>query len=32
MAVKVDINGFGRIGRVAFWEMFAAVWYDVRLQ
>ena len=29
MAVKVAINGFGRIGRLAFREMFAAEGYEV---
>ncbi len=29
MAVKVAINGFGRIGRLAFRQMFGAVGYDV---
>ena len=27
--VKVAINGFGRIGRLAFRQMFAAPGYDV---
>ena len=29
MAVKVAINGFGRIGRLAFRQMFGAPGYDV---
>ena len=29
MAVKVAINGFGRIGRLAFRQMFGAEGYDV---
>ena len=29
MAVKVAINGFGRIGRLAFRQMFAAEGYEV---
>ena len=29
MAVKVAINGFGRIGRLAFWQMLKAEEYDV---
>ena len=29
MAVKVAINGFGRIGRLAFRQMFGAQGYDV---
>ena len=29
MAVKVAINGFGRIGRLAFRQMFDAEGYDV---
>ena len=29
MAVKVAINGFGRIGRLAFRQMFNAAGYDV---
>ncbi|MEF9840728.1 MAG: glyceraldehyde 3-phosphate dehydrogenase NAD-binding domain-containing protein, partial [Lachnospiraceae bacterium] len=29
MAVKVAINGFGRIGRLAFRQMFGAVGYEV---
>ena len=29
MAVKVAINGFGRIGRLAFWQMFKADNYEV---
>ena len=28
MAVKVAINGFGRIGRLAFRQMFGADGYD----
>ena len=29
MAVKVAINGFGRIGRLAFRQMFGAEGYEV---
>ena len=29
MSVKVAINGFGRIGRLAFREMFGAEGYEV---
>ena len=29
MAVKVAINGFGRIGRLAFRQMFEAEGYEV---
>ena len=29
MAVKVAINGFGRIGRLAFKQMFGAKGYEV---
>ena len=29
MSVKVAINGFGRIGRLAFRQMFGAEGYDV---
>ena len=29
MAVKVAINGFGRIGRLAFRQMFAAEGYEI---
>ena len=29
MAVRVAINGFGRIGRLAFRQMFQAEGYDV---
>ncbi|MBO4749022.1 MAG: type I glyceraldehyde-3-phosphate dehydrogenase, partial [Lachnospiraceae bacterium] len=29
MAVKVAINGFGRIGRLAFRQMFGAPGYEV---
>ena len=29
MSVKVAINGFGRIGRLAFRQMFGAEWYEV---
>ena len=29
MAVKVAINGFGRIGRLAFRQMFEAEGYDI---
>ena len=29
MAVKVAINGFGRIGRLAFRQMFGAAGYEV---
>ena len=29
MTVKVAINGFGRIGRLAFRQMFGAEGYDV---
>ena len=29
MAVKVAINGFGRIGRLAFRQMFGAEGYDI---
>ena len=29
MAVKVAINGFGRIGRVAFRQMYGAEGYEV---
>ena len=29
MAVKVAINGFGRIGRLAFWQMIKAEDYEV---
>ena len=29
MAVKVAINGFGRIGRLAFWRMLKAEEYEV---
>ena len=29
MSVKVAINGFGRIGRLAFRQMFAAEGYEV---
>ena len=31
MAVKVAINGFGRIGRLAFRQMFGAEGYEVDL-
>ena len=31
MAVKVAINGFGRIGRLAFRQMFGAEGYDCLL-
>ena len=31
MAVKVAINGFGRIGRLAFRQMFDAEGYNQRL-
>ena len=31
MAVKVAINGFGRIGRLAFRQMFGAEWKSVTL-
>ena len=30
MSVKVAINGFGRIGRLAFRQMFGAEGYEVR--
>ena len=30
MSVKVAINGFGRIGRLAFSQMFGAEGYDAR--
>ena len=29
MAVKVAINGFGRIGRLAFRQMFGAEGYEI---
>ena len=29
MAIKVGINGFGRIGRLAFRQMFGAEGYEV---
>ncbi|MEE1153975.1 MAG: glyceraldehyde 3-phosphate dehydrogenase NAD-binding domain-containing protein, partial [Acutalibacteraceae bacterium] len=29
MAIKVGINGFGRIGRLAFRQMFTAEGYEV---
>ena len=29
MAIKVAINGFGRIGRLAFRQMFGAEGYEV---
>ncbi len=32
MSVKVAINGFGRIGRLAFRQMFEAEGYDVKSQ